>query len=389
MAAKQLKSTVTKGSGISSAGASPAHTAETRTLNLEALQENLKDFIQEKFKVITDEMSEMKEQILEIQVGNKEVKEGFVIAVQSLATNVILLEEEVEEIKQHNSKLENKMAEFQSKMEKTDDEIVLIQYRNMEFALRIRGLNENKEENLREIFSEVFAEILAARPADVAYQIDKIYRVNSWIARQKKLPRDVVIYFTSRTVRKQILQASYKGEKIQVAGQDILILKEIPPKMFRARKEFAFLVNELKKCQIEYRWDIPTGIIVYYAEKVHRLNTVGKAREFYVEALKVGSLPPLEARRREAEVKERKVKQVQEQIVMEEDLLQVLEIPTTGSDSKEQRLTRAAAKRKEQEMKAQQQLATTTTETVGGARPKAKCYLRLVFQKFPLADNGN
>ncbi|XP_058023493.1 uncharacterized protein LOC131190277 [Ahaetulla prasina] len=338
MAAKQLKSTVTKGSGISSAGASPAHTAETRTLNLEAVQENLKDFMQEKFKVITDEMSEMKEQILEIQVGNKEVKEGFVIAVQSLATNVILLEEEVEEIKQHNSKLENKMAEFQSKMEKTDDEIVLIQYRNMEFALRIRGLKENKEENLREIFSEVFAEILAVCPADVAYQIDKIYRVNSWIARQKKLPRDV-IYFTNRTVRNQILQASYKGEKIQIAGQGILILKEIPPKMLRARKEFAFLVNELKKRQIEYRWDIPTGIIVYYAGKVHCLNTVGKAGEFYVEALKVGSPPPLEARRRETEVKEREVKQVQEQIVMEEDLLQVLEIPTTGSDSKEQRLT--------------------------------------------------
>ncbi|XP_058024343.1 uncharacterized protein LOC131190875 [Ahaetulla prasina] len=330
-------------------------------------------------------MSEMKKQMLEIQIGNKEVKEGLVSAVQGLASNVILLEQEVEEIKKDNLKLENKIEVVQSKMDKADDEIVLVQYRAMEHALRIRGMKEHKQENLKQIFSEAFAEILAVRPVDVAFHIDKIYCVNSWIARQRNLPRDIVIYFTTRTVRNEILQASFKGDKIQAAGQDILILKEIPPKMLRARKEFAFLVNELKKHQIEYRWDIPTGIIVYYEGKAHRLNTVSKAREFYAYVLKAGSPPSPNGRRKEGEIKEKEV------IVMEEDLLQVLDVSKMGSElPKEPRMTRTAVKRKEQEEKAQQaQSAITKTETVGGARPKERYDLRLVLQKFPIADNGN
>lgn len=173
------------------------------------------------------------------------------------------LDERMEEINQANLVLETKVEEVQAKVDKSDDEMVLMQYRSMEFALRIRGLKENNRENLEEICAEALAEVIGVQAEEFSIHIDKVYRVNSWLARQRQLPRDVVIYFTTRKIRNLILQASYKN-KIKIEGQEVLMLKEIPPKMLRNRKNFTFLTDELRKRQIQFRRDVPAGIILNY-----------------------------------------------------------------------------------------------------------------------------
>ncbi|XP_058032627.1 protein AKNAD1 [Ahaetulla prasina] len=78
MASKQLKPGISK-----SAGASPAHTANPQALNLEALQESVKEFLKESVKLQTAIMEEkLKEIAEEIVVRNKEIREDIVSAFQ-------------------------------------------------------------------------------------------------------------------------------------------------------------------------------------------------------------------------------------------------------------------------------------------------------------------
>jgi RNase H-fold protein (predicted Holliday junction resolvase) len=132
--------------------------------------------------------------------------------------------------------------------------------------------------------------VLDWSPEDLIKNMDKAYRVNSWVARQRKLPRDVVIYFSKRSIRNDIIQAFY-NQRFQIDGQDIIILKEIPSKILRKRKEFAFLADELKAQQINFRWEIPVGMVVNFNGIKHRLNTVLKAKNFFHNVLKIDSLP--------------------------------------------------------------------------------------------------
>ncbi|XP_070796550.1 uncharacterized protein [Pituophis catenifer annectens] len=368
--------------------------------------DNLTVIMDGKLKQFTEDINAMLTDVVEEK--HNEI-DDIILAASGLTKHLVQLEERVEEINDANLNLENKVGEMMTKTEEVDDELVMLQYRSMEFALRLRGLKENSRENLKDICANAIAEIIKERSEDVAIQIDKIYRVNSWMARQRQLPRDVVIYFTTRRIRNDILQASYKN-KIQVDGQELVVLKEIPPKMLRARKDFGFLVNELRNQQVQYRWDVPKGLIVTYGGQRHRLNTVWKAKDFYVNVLKAGYPPSPGGGRKKMEMiqLEKDGKQIQTYaeaaaggITTEEDLLQsggpspTLEPSKKIEEPREQRMTRATYKRQEQQLKVQQSQVSSQefkkTEAVGGARPKSKMEdeLQLMLSKLRGAKDGN
>ena len=372
-----------------SAGTSPTQTSklqmlmpssevpqQTSVLTLELLQKGLSkqtelitQIIEEKIQKVSDEMHEI---IDVIQKQHDAMREDIVLAFQGMWG-------QIQEIVQSNIQMENKIQDVQDKMEKTEGDCLMIQYRAMEWALRVRGLRENDGENLRQIFAEALGKFAGDSNIDWDWQIDKIYRVNSWIARQKKLPRDIVIYFVTRNMRNKILQHSYRN-KLQVAGQEVVIMKEIPPKMLRARKDYAFLVTELRSRQLQYRWEAPIGLVVNFKGERYRLNTVFKARDFYKNILKVDKPSSPENRRKE-------IQEIQAQaqggvLVTQQDLLQfskegsIMEIPQKYAEPQQQRQTRAATKRKDQDSLKKQvlevnpKIITTTTEAVGGARLK-------------------
>lgn len=273
MASKSVKTVVSRSAGGSSVQQSilqtltsptPSFTSSPQTLTLKDLQEALKlqtreieeqmsnkiDKMNNKMEQITEGMEAMSDEMGEIReiikIKNKEIREDIIMAFQGLAKNLEKLDERLEEVNQSNLNLEDKMNDVQNRMEKIDEEVMMSQYRDMEFALRVRGMKENQQENLREVFAKAFASTMGWRYEEVIMELDKIFRVNSWIARQRQLPRDIVIYFSKRTTRNEIIQAFYNN-RFQVEGQEVLILKEIPPKILRKRKEFAFLADELKK----------------------------------------------------------------------------------------------------------------------------------------------
>ncbi|XP_060550752.1 uncharacterized protein LOC132712616 [Pantherophis guttatus] len=283
-----------------------------------------------------------------------------------------------------------KIDEVDNKMQRIEDEIVMIQFRAMEFAIRLRGIREEERQDLRQVCSEALAKILQVNPDLVFHKIDKIYRVNSWVARQRQLPRDVVIYFTEREIRNDILQKSFHTS-IQVGGSRLVIFKELPPKMLKARKEFGFLVKELKNLQIPFRWDAPAGVIFRYKGEGYRLNTVEKAQHFYSTILMERTPSPRTST--VLEIKESEERQLKEQSKQELENVQgaeggILSEPSLDSspildliqltEVKDQRITRAQSKLLKQKQQQQQErqdkkaVKSTAQEigAMGGARSK-------------------
>ncbi|KAM3846951.1 uncharacterized protein M6D78_004035 [Vipera latastei] len=324
-------------------------------------------------------MKEIREEFVN---RNNQMREDIVLALQGLAVHIDHLDDCVDSAMEHVENLENKIIDaeqkidrVEAKIDRIEDELTILEYKNMEFALRIRGLKENPKEDLEWEVAQAAAPVLKCEPEELLKEMDKTFRVNSWIARQKKLPRDVVIYFSRRLTRNSIIQAFYR-EKFQIAGQDIMILKEIPHKILRKWKDFAFLSDELKKRQIQFRWEIPIGIVVNYAGTRYRLDTILKAKDFYTKVLKAGSPPSPRIKR--IEVQEDKQLSEGAMSLPLEEMRQVKSTEQSlalKKDPKEQRMTRAAYKRMEKEQKQKPVIGPVTqdvaaSELVGGVRPK-------------------
>ncbi|XP_070589495.1 uncharacterized protein [Erythrolamprus reginae] len=339
--------------------------------------------LDEKIQKMEEKWEEKVDGVTEtIQHQHEAMREDIVLAFQG-----ILLQ--IQEIEQVNLQLENKMEEVQEKIEKSDAECVMMQYRSMEGAIRIRGLRENEGEDIRQIFADALEKFLDDKDVDWAWNIDKIYCVNSWIARQRKLPRDVVIYFVTRGTRNRVIQHSFQN-KLQVLGQEVAVLKEIPPKMLKTRKDYSFLVTELKMRQVQYRWDAPYGLTVTYKGERHRLNTVVKARDFYEKFLKARQEQAIAPTKEQAQegamaIQEGSIQPPEERIVLGKTQKQL--------KLQDQRQTRAAARRREQETKLPLMTYAQVVDgskAVGGARYKTTpADLEAVLQRLSGAKDGN
>ncbi|KAM3843895.1 uncharacterized protein M6D78_002048 [Vipera latastei] len=292
---------------LRSAGTSPVQQTSLQALLPPAaltskdLQDALEKHAQVILETLGDKLAKVEEKLEKMEERIEErMEEKFsamrvdiLSTVESVAECVQGLEEKVEDLTQKNAVLEVKVLENEDLRDKMDRELSLVQFHQMQYAVRIRGLKENIKEDLKQLISEALEAVLGQPASEIKGCMDKVFRVNSWIARQRKLPRDVVVYFAKRETRDEVIQAAY-DTKVVVADQEVLVLKEIPPKILRRRKDFAFLVQELKQRDIRFRWEIPVGLVAMHEGKRYRLVTVTQARDFYNNVLKATPLSLLE-----------------------------------------------------------------------------------------------
>ncbi|KAM3832264.1 uncharacterized protein M6D78_010434 [Vipera latastei] len=289
-----------------------------------------------------EEKLEKLEQRMEERMAQKlrEMKVDILSSVHKVAKCVEELDDKVEELTQKNAILEAKVLEIEDLKDKMDSELSLAQFYQMQFAVRIRGLKENIKEDLKQLVSEAFEVVLDHPASEIKQGMDKVFRVNSWIAKQRKLPRDVVVYFVKREIRDEVIQAAY-DTKVVIAGQEVLVLKEIPPKILKRRKDFIFLVQEFKQRDIRFRWEIPVGLSFMYEGKRYCLATVKQARDFYDNVLKATPSTLLEAAEGSGEGEH----QEDEDGQIDENGTGGDQAATLLDDPREQRVTRAALKR--------------------------------------------
>lgn len=92
----------------------------------------------------------------------------------------------------------------------------------------------------------IISEFLEMPQEEVEKEYDDIYRVNSEFARQKKLPRDIIVRVITHKMRDLIFVRHYQ-DPLEVLGKRIKIWKELPRDLIKQRKEFKQLVDKLRK----------------------------------------------------------------------------------------------------------------------------------------------
>ncbi|KAJ7313435.1 hypothetical protein JRQ81_004803, partial [Phrynocephalus forsythii] len=146
--------------------------------------------------------------------------------------------------------------------------------------VRIRGVEETKEQELLNTIILPLAERMGLEVKEFEKEIEFIRRINSRFAKMNKLPRDVRVTFVRREMKQKVMRIMSE-EPLTILGKEVVALKEIPRRIRETRKNYRFLTEELNKDSIRFRWLLPEGMIVNWQAKNIRLETIQEAREFY------------------------------------------------------------------------------------------------------------
>ncbi|XP_077157993.1 uncharacterized protein LOC143819831 [Paroedura picta] len=190
--------------------------------------------------------------------------------------------EDLKEIKRRMDNNEQTVETIREEREKLEDQMAMLEYRQREHTLRFRGLPDKDKDDIdiRKFMIDGLAKLLNINAEYMEDQVDTVFWVNSVYAKQHKLPRDCLIQFTTRNIKDQILQEHYKTP-FCVAGERIKILKEIPARLLRKRKDYNFLSTALKNKGIKYRWELPEGISFSYRGKKYKFTEQIKTQAFW------------------------------------------------------------------------------------------------------------
>lgn len=207
------------------------------------ITENMKAFLKEELNEIKKEIGDIKKEIQDVS------KKTQLLEMRNEKT-----EKEVQVLKEQNRAMQASITTLECKA--------------LENYLRLRGVVEEKEENISEVVSALFAEYLEEQPEEISYNLDMVYRVNSKYATQNNLPRDVVVQITSKKIKEEIeIWAKSFKEPLEKEGKTIRILKELPKIVIENRKDFKPLTDKLKKLRVRYRWEIPFGLSFFFKGK--------------------------------------------------------------------------------------------------------------------------
>ncbi|XP_048348478.1 uncharacterized protein LOC125431645 [Sphaerodactylus townsendi] len=225
---------------------------------------NSQNEIKEHLGLLRQEMTEIKKEMTQFKKIDDTLKQ-----IKST------LNENAEHINEVEDKLETLKDQFTNQM----DGMAMLELRQKETFLRIRGLPEEEKENLLERLLPMLSQIWNMEEGTAAREIDRLYRANSKIARDKKLPRDIVIKFVRKNLRDQILY-NHSKSKLCIDGNPLIILKEIPTAIRRKRKDYMGLADTLRMNNIRFRWNLPEGLSFSFEERNYNINNVPKAQEF-------------------------------------------------------------------------------------------------------------
>ena len=120
---------------------------------------------------------------------------------------------------------------LESERENELDKLALFELREKEYCLRFRGIPEGKEKELDEKIIQTLANLIDWEEERMVDEIEKKNCINSKYANIHHKPRDVLVEFSRKKTRDMILQAHFDN-RINIGGEDIIVLKEILVRIF-------------------------------------------------------------------------------------------------------------------------------------------------------------
>uniref|UniRef100_A0A8C6XMY5 L1 transposable element RRM domain-containing protein n=1 Tax=Naja naja TaxID=35670 RepID=A0A8C6XMY5_NAJNA len=126
-----------------------------------------------------------------------------------------------------------------NEVERDHNELLRGEIDRSEFYLR-KMWRKKKGENLLEKMAQILAELLEIMEEKMRDGIDETFRVYTRYAMRNKLPREIHIRFTKKSIKSQILQAA-RDKTLKYNNKDIMVLKQVPRRIRENRREYAFL----------------------------------------------------------------------------------------------------------------------------------------------------
>lgn len=261
----------------------PSLEAATPQSDQTALLQELKSMyldMKEDMKAMQRDMAALRKEIKqeirqEIRSELKDLKEGLGKATKDIKK----IEENMERMEEKTTKINKRVMDIEQNFERDLDERALQDLKQRENCIKIRGLKEKENEDLYEYLTPHLANYAGADNEQFHWEISKMFRINSKIAKQKKLPRDIIIYFTRKKTRDEFIQLSYE-EKLEIEGEELIIFKDIPSRILKKRMDYKPLTTILNKCNINYRWERLEGISFRFKNELFRINSVMKMKDF-------------------------------------------------------------------------------------------------------------
>ncbi|XP_033020530.1 uncharacterized protein LOC117055222 [Lacerta agilis] len=181
------------------------------------------------------------------------------------------LKKHVEDCKDYKKNYEStkeEMMKIRETQEAIWDSLAMQELRQNDLTLRVRGLKEYQDENVEITLIKGIAEWMQLKEEDVSICIDRAFRLRSKQARNGSWPGD------------KIMQHK-KQEKPRIEGKEIIIMREVPPRLLRKRSKYKPLTEVLKRNNILFKWEFPEGISFTYKQSRKKLTSEFEIEKFW------------------------------------------------------------------------------------------------------------
>lgn len=161
-------------------------------------------------KIETNIRQEIKDSRDELRLDLKREVEDLKNTIKDVTKEVKVLDNKVKQLENKTEKLDKITQNLTRTQEYEKEMYKMREFKDRKKCIKIRGLKERQNENLYEELIPALAELVDCPKELLDLDVDKIFRISSSAARNRNLPRDVVIYFTRERVKDKIIQASYE-----------------------------------------------------------------------------------------------------------------------------------------------------------------------------------
>ncbi|XP_042295175.1 uncharacterized protein LOC121915227 [Sceloporus undulatus] len=238
----------------------------------------------------------------------KEIKQ----TMGKISAEISTIKEKINNLEDKHTDMQGELEEIKVRQDCYEDDQLIWETRARERCIKIRGLPEQDGEDLYLRLVPILAKFLHKEEQSCLLEIDRMFRLNSKIAKQKKIPRDIVIYFLRKEMKDRILKL-HNEKPLEVDEKTLQIFKDVPAKVLKRRKEYKFLTTELRQNDINYRWLLPEGITFWYKKKKIQLRTIQQARFFWNQFTKEKK-KTTQQRNKDPTNREQQVKQVEKDL---------------------------------------------------------------------------
>uniref|UniRef100_A0A670YPM3 L1 transposable element RRM domain-containing protein n=1 Tax=Pseudonaja textilis TaxID=8673 RepID=A0A670YPM3_PSETE len=216
---------------------------------------------------------------MKLQDKEKE-KEQERVSFQMIMQGIQDLKVKMDTIEQRTGRMEQMMEKYEERLQNVEEGGKQREEKIGNIDNRLTAIEQEKRQDLVAVMIEILAGALEITEEKMMDGVDEIYRVFTRYAMRNKLPREIHVRFTKKTIKTQILQVA-RDKGLKYKGKEIMVLKQVPRRVREMRREYRFLTKKLLEKDVNYRWLIPEGLMFIWQEQRHRIDSIEKAEIFH------------------------------------------------------------------------------------------------------------